>query len=200
MGEQLDRIEAKIDKLLAQTKPEPPNAYDEPATTDSMAFRSGAAGSAELVDTVPAPPVRMTWRTAGMAYRAHYLKAKAGQVLDFHIQTRQRDFEELALEADCYANPERELEQALTTFFADEWAAAHGFPVRALVKSFGKYHSPVVIQRKDEPDPEAINARRLQERREQEDRELRRKLESHARDAAPPPPLDELISKVGRKL
>lgn len=151
-------------------------------------------------DTLPAPPVRTTWRKVGLAYRERFLVANRGKVLDYHIQRHQQTWEELARVVDGRANPEEDLGRALDNFFRDAWAQKHRFPPGALVSSFEKYcdYAEPVVKREDEPDPEAINARRLRERKQQDDRELQAKLNGHAATASKPPPLEELMAGIGR--
>lgn len=155
---------------------------------------------AEQPDTIPAPPVRTTWRTVGLAYRRHYLEAKDGAVLDYHIQHRQQEWEDLARIVDDYEHPMQALETALGHFFANPWVRTTDYMPRNLVKDFGKYYSPPVIEPKDEPDPEAINERRLRERRQEQQRELEARFRRDEQATCAPPPLDELVNKIGRKL
>ena len=68
-----------------------------------------------------------------------------------------------------------------------------------LAENLGSVYSPPAVKRKDEPDDEAINAKRQQDHRQERDRELTRKLWSHTDTAAAPPEsLEEMMATIGK--
>jgi len=148
-------------------------------------------------DTVPAPPVRTTWLSVGLAYREKLIDAREGEILDYYPAQHRNTWEDLARVLDCYAEPKVDLQRALSNFFGDSWVQSKGFPPSVLLRQFEKYrsHCAPVVKREDEPDAEAINAKRLRERQE---RELQAQLDGHSKSASKPPPLDELLGKIGK--
>jgi len=88
----------------------------------------------------------------------------------------------------------------LGNWFEHRWGTRCDFKPRELLKCIGEVYAPPVVQPKDEPDPDATNARRLREVKSREQRELDRKLNEHAETSSKPPPLDDLLAKIGRSV
>jgi hypothetical protein len=96
--------------------------------------------------------------------------------------------------------PKARAARLLDNWFATDWAAKVDYKPRFLAENLGAVYNPPVVKREDEPDPEAINERRLREHRQREQAELDRKLSEHANTSTKPPPLEELVGKIGRKI
>ena len=88
----------------------------------------------------------------------------------------------------------------LDNWFGTKWAAKVDYKPRFLAENLGSVYSPPVVPVEDEPNEDAINARRLEARRREEQAELQRKLRGHSEGACTPPPLEDLIGKIGRKV
>jgi hypothetical protein len=87
----------------------------------------------------------------------------------------------------------------LDNWFNTKWAMKVDYKPKFLAENLGNIYSPVAVPPDEEPDPEAINARRLKEHRQQKERELQRQISG---DGAVPPPgtLDEMLATIGRQL
>jgi hypothetical protein len=143
----------------------------------------------------------LTWHNVGMAYRERFLKAKRGDVLDYYLSKDRTTWEDLAHVVNGYRDPQRALDDALDGFFEDKWVRAHSYPPSALLKGFERFRCPPVVDQRDEPDPEAINARRLRDRQRQEQQELMRSLNETESQAAPPPEsLEAMVARIGKPL
>ena len=88
----------------------------------------------------------------------------------------------------------------LDNWFDTRWAMKVDYKPRFLSENLGSVYNPPAVPIEDEPNEDAINARRLKQRRIQEHTQLTQKLQGHSETAAKPPALDELLGKIGRKL
>jgi hypothetical protein len=87
----------------------------------------------------------------------------------------------------------------LDNWFSTKWAMKVDYKPKFLAENLGSVYSPVAVPPDEEPDPEATNARRLKEHRQQKERELERQISGSG--AVPPPgTLDEMMAKIGRGL
>lgn len=89
----------------------------------------------------------------------------------------------------------------LDNWFDTKWAAKVDYKPKFLAENLGSIYNPVAVPVEEEPDADAINARRLKERRQRDQHELEAKL-SKDLDAAVPPPesLEAMMARIGRTL
>jgi hypothetical protein len=89
----------------------------------------------------------------------------------------------------------------LNNWFDLKWAAKMDYKPRFLAENLGSIYNPVVVPVDEEPDADAINARRLKERRQQEQQKLEATFARSKEGAVPPPgTLDEMMASIGRTL
>ena len=87
----------------------------------------------------------------------------------------------------------------LDNWFAARWAMKVDYKPKFLAENLGNVYSPVAVPVEEEPDADAINARRLKEHRQQKERELERQI-SGAGAVPPPGTLEEMMATIGRGL
>jgi hypothetical protein len=153
-------------------------------------------------NTIPAPPVQTTRGHVSAAFAREY-EQRRGMLWNASAHTV--DTEGIAEWIDRQAKhegsePEAVRKRLLGNWFQHKWGQKCDFKPRELLKCIGEVYAPPVIEAKDEPDPEVINARRIRERREQEERALQAKLNGHSETAEPPPALEELMAGIGRRI
>ena len=156
-------------------------------------------GAPDLPATIPAPPVKTTWQKMAGGFSRRY---EAKRQLAWHYGPHQQHLIDIAEWVDRQDGDTATVAgRLLDNWFALEWAAKMDFKPRFLAENLGSVYPPPVVQRKDEPDAEAINAKRLLAQRQEKDRELARKLAAHTDTAAPPPDsLEEMMARIGKVL
>ena len=89
----------------------------------------------------------------------------------------------------------------LDNWFDTRWAMKVDYKPRFLSENLGSVYNPPAVPIEDEPNEEAINARRLRDRRKQEQSELQRKLSRELDEAVPPPEsLEAMLARIGKTL
>jgi hypothetical protein len=89
----------------------------------------------------------------------------------------------------------------LDNWFELKWAAKMDYKPRFLAENLGAVYNPPAVEIEDEPNEDAINARRLKQRRQQEMDELAKKLARDLEEAVPPPgSLEDMMASIGRTL
>ena len=153
----------------------------------------------EMVDTIPAPPVTMTWQKVAGAFAKRYEKKRG---LAWHYGPHVQHLEDVAEWIDRQDGSGPAVAKRLLDHWFDlDWAQRVDYKPKFLAENLGSVYAPPVVKREDEPDANAINARRLRDRRQQNDRELAQRLASHADTAAPPPgSLEEMMANIGKTL
>ena len=174
--ERLDRLERKVDRLM--------EAMDQP-------------------DTIPAPPVRTTWQKVAGAFSKRYQSIRN---MAWNPSPHVTSLDAVAMFIDQQAQLEDGDVRAigarlLDAFFSDPYAKKLDYPPGLLAKKCGTYYNPPAVSVDDEPDAEAINARRIREKRLQEQAELERKLRENEAGAYVPAKdeLDGLVSRLMEK-
>ena len=155
----------------------------------------------EQPDTIPAPPVRTTWQKVAGAFSKRYQSIRK---LAWNPSPHVTSLDAVAMFIDQQAAIEGGDVRAigarlLDAFFSDPYAKKLDYPPGLLAKKCGTYYNPPAVSIEDEPDAEAINAKRIRERRLQEQRELEAKLNGNAESACKPPPLEELTQRLMQK-
>jgi hypothetical protein len=89
----------------------------------------------------------------------------------------------------------------LDNWFELKWAMKVDYKPRFLAENVGSVYNPPAVEIEDEPNEDAINARRLKQRRQQKQQALEQKF-AHSEAGATPPPgtLDEMMASIGRTL
>jgi len=86
-------------------------------------------------------------------------------------------------------------------FDGPKWHQRVDYKPKFLAENLGSVYNPVAVPLEEEPDAEAINARRLKERRQRDQRELEQKLSRELDEAVPPPEsLDAMLARIGKTL
>ena len=89
----------------------------------------------------------------------------------------------------------------LDNWFDTRWAMKVDYKPKFLAENLGSVYNPPAVPVEDEPDADAINARRLKERRQQQQVELQRKLSRELDEAVPPPEsLEAMLARIGKDL
>jgi len=89
----------------------------------------------------------------------------------------------------------------LDNWFDTKWAMKVDYKPKFLAENLGSVYNPVAVPIEEEPNEDAINARRLKERRQQEQQKLERKFADDVSEAVPPPgSLEEMMAKIGKTL
>ena len=156
-------------------------------------------GAPDLPDTIPAPPVTMTWQKVAGAFNKRY---EVKRELAWHYGPHQQHLIEIAEWVDRQSGDGLTIaKRLLDNWFDTHWAAKVDYKPKFLAENLGSVYSPPVVERKDEPDAEAINARRLAESRRQKEMEVEAKLAENRRKPVPPPgSLDEMMATIGKTL
>lgn len=144
----------------------------------------------------------VTYQQLGGAFTRRYQTARGiAWYMGAHVQALTDIARWCNAQAEIEKRPARDVaKKLLDQFFEDQYAQKQDYPPRLLAAQCGRYYAPPVIKLEDEPDHEAINLRRIQEHRKQSEWELLRKLELDSRNKVKPPPLEELVSRIGRKV
>jgi len=197
VDQRLTRLEVQGDATpgapdLPMTKPPPPQG--PPQVKYIPADYEGRGP-----DTIPAPPVTMTWQKVAGAFAKRYEKKRG---LAWHYGPHVQHLEDVAewIDRQDGSGP-TVAKRLLDHWFGLEWAQRVDYKPKFLAENLGSVYAPPVVKREDEPDADAINARRLKERRKQEMDELAKKLARDLDEAVPPPgSIEDMLSKIGRKL
>lgn len=89
----------------------------------------------------------------------------------------------------------------LDNWFDTKWAMKVDYKPKFLAENLGSVYNPVAVPIEEEPNEDAINARRLKERRERDQQELERKLSRDLDEAVPPPEsLEAMMARIGKTL
>ena len=147
--------------------------------------------------TQPVTPT-LKWQQVSGLFCRRYEKARN---LMWHYSPHVQALEDIAAWCNCQSGEAVKVaERLLDAFFADEYAKLRDYPPRLLASQCGRYYNPPAVALKDEPNEEAVNARRIRDRRMEDQRALEAKLDSHAQTASKPPALEELLAKIGRQM
>ena len=143
----------------------------------------------------------VTWQqTAGAFARRYETRRGMPWAYGPHVQHLTDIAEWCNLHSSRGGDPKKIAAKLLDNWFDLKWAMKVDYKPRFLAENLGSVYNPPVVPVEDEPNEDAINARRLKQRRIQEQSTLEQKLQGHSETAAKPPALDELLGKIGRKL
>jgi len=139
-----------------------------------------------------------TWQRIAGEFSRHY-ETKRGMA--WHYGPFVQHLADIAEWVNLQKGDGREItKKLLDNWFSTRWAMKVDYKPRFLAENLGSIYNPPVVPVEDEPNEDAINARRLKQRRIQEQSSLEQKLQGHSETAAKPPALDELLGKIGRKV
>ena len=140
----------------------------------------------------------LKWQQVGGAFAKRYTKKRN---MPWAPGSHWSHLDEIAQWVNMMEEPnDKVLARLLDHWFDLKWAMKVDYKPRFLAENLGSVYNPPVVPVEDEPNEDAINARRLKQRRIQEQSTLEQKLQGHSETAAKPPPLDELLGKIGRKV
>lgn len=195
--------------MLRVTPPQPPDKRRagmnkqqqlEARLTQIEARLAKIEAMLDTPDTIPAPPVTTTRHRVAGAFARRYEAARA---MPWNYGAHTQHLEEIAQWIDRQAQLSGQAhaeigKRLLDNWFATDWAKRVDYKPRFLNENIGTVYNPPAVKREDEPDPEAINARRIRQRQMQEQAELERKLRNNEEKAYVPPKdeLDGLVSRL----
>lgn len=141
----------------------------------------------------------ITWQQVAGAFSKRY-EVKRGMA--WHYGPHVQHLTDIAEWCNMQDGDRRKIAARLLDHWFDlKWAMKVDYKPRFLAENLGSVYNPVAVPIEEEPDADAINARRLRDRRRQEQQELERKFSDDQNKAVPPPEsLDAMLARIGRTL
>lgn len=141
----------------------------------------------------------ITWQQVAGSFAKRY---QARRHMVWHHGPHVQAFVEITEWVNMQEGDSKEIaKRLLDNWFETKWAMKVDFKPRFLDENIGAIYNPPAVTTEDEPNPEAINARRIRDRQAAEDRELDQKLRGHQEGAVPPPgSLEDMLAGIGRKV
>jgi hypothetical protein len=138
----------------------------------------------------------ITWQQVAGAF-SHRYETRRGMAWHYgpHIQHLTDIAEWCNMQS---GDPKKIAAKLLDNWFELKWAMKVDYKPKFLAENLGAVYNPVAVPIEEEPDADAINARRLKERRQQEMDALAKKLARDLDEAVPPPgSLEDMMARIG---